>query len=247
MSRTRVLCEPLSKPTESEVDPAWHDTGVEARVAWGRWRDRPGGDAPELVSESLAGIVRPGRPAAFISPPPADVAFSSDGAADLVRDAAARALAMLAGEATSGLELDRPADLARRAAAALERGEIEDLADRTGRSADRLVRSAMAWRHGGAAGVAVLAERGWPAPQELIDDAAVALAEAGIGPERVERGIDRLTVDTTAQLRVDRARRWYLLHRRFDRWELVADPSDDAADLVAELHTGDPLDASSPD
>ena len=103
----------------------------------------------------------------------------------LATDAAARALGLLQGAASSGLELTVDQDLARRAAALLADGPggtdtpaLNVLARCAGLPGRELLRRALAFRYGGAEGLTVLDEAWDPGPAPPLDGARVYSAPA---------------------------------------------------------------------
>lgn len=166
----------------------------------------------------------PRRSAASIDvAPPIDAGLDTVGLAMLIDDAALRAAAMLETGAASRLADDEVADLARRAAASPS--ALVAIADRAGRSVDDVRRLAIAWRVGGAAGVAVAS-----APTPLAG-AHLDAARAALGPAA------RLSPDGCSaeecQLRRGDDGAWW----RFERdlrlgWCCAAGPFDDPVDAA---------------
>jgi hypothetical protein len=127
----------------------------------------------------------------------------------LAGDAAQRAWALAHGEQSSGLELSKGADLARRAAAMLTatagQREIAGLAASAGLSVRDLMNQALAWREGGNEGLFVLLED-WQAPRSSMTAGRDLLGgRATLRRNRATFG-DR-------QLRLGRDGRWYPFRR----------------------------------
>jgi uncharacterized Zn finger protein len=199
------------------------DEGVPAAEAFRDW-----------VADSTTPVLplpppRPGHPLALPTPPATGSKRAHNGsrpgtagvAADLdalAADAAARAWALATGT-VDVLDLDADGDLARQAADALGHARLGVLAARAGLPARELARRGIAWRHGGAAGLAVL-RGGHERPDDpVLDEARTAL---GAGA-RVRGG--RLTLGPV-QLRWADGQ-WYPMRRSFGDWDLVGAPDPD--------------------
>lgn len=217
---------PGSALAGASPDDGTADPGVPARDAW----RRPLGELPEPPSPRVA----PGHPAPWPIDPPADVPFTTAGLTALMADAAERAWRLGRGEATSGLDLDADADLARRAAAALGTGGWPELAKGSGLAPVELARRAIAWRHAEADGLRMLDEAPWrppPATMAAARDAVIAASSAATG-RKVRADGNRLRLGGEVQLRLGRDRRWYRFEKRSGRWQLTAAPADEADELV---------------
>jgi hypothetical protein len=186
------------------------DQGVPAREAWSR--------APGPLPATAPPPRRTGRPAVLAADPPPEFGVDVEALRALASDAAARALALLQGGVSSGLELTVEQDLARRAAALLAGGEVgadtsalTELARRAGVPGRELVRRALAFRDGGAEGLAMLDEAWHPGPVALI--AGRALLGPGATAQR-----NRVTLGDR-QLRLGRDGRWYSFRKdRAGHW-----------------------------
>ena len=208
------------------------DAGVDARAAFDArvpWAEIP---APPLPP------ARPGQPAALPVDPPAWRAGLGGDLLELAADAAARAWEMAVGlSADAGLALDADADLARRAARALGTPAFGPMAARSGTGARELARQALAWRHGGAAGLELL-QREWdPAAEEPeaadLLKAARNVLRSKTGAAEVVSG-NRITAGRL-QLRLGRDLRWYPYARSDGDWEPSGAPESDPAQAVAAL------------
>jgi len=127
----------------------------------------------------------------------------------LAADAAQRAWELAHGESSTGLELPKAADLARRSAAMLTpttgQREIVELASSAGVPVRDLLNQALAWREGGSEGLFVLLE-GWDAPRDSMTVGRALLgAQATIRRNRATLG--------ERQLRLGRDGRWYPFRR----------------------------------
>jgi hypothetical protein len=154
---------------------------------------------------------RAGRPTVLAADPPSELGVDLPALRTIAADAAERALAALRGASDgTGLDLDVRTDLARRAAALLgERSEelagvpeaLPALARRVGMPLRQLLSCAVAYRDGGADGLAVL-EAAW-------DPGAVAMSSGPglLGPGSVVRR-NRVTLGSR-QLRLGRDGQWY--------------------------------------
>jgi uncharacterized Zn finger protein len=208
-----------SPTIEPELEP---DEGIPARQAWTR---RP--SAPPAVPIPPR---RAGRPAVLAADPPPDVGVDPEALRALASDAAARALALLHGAGSTGLELTVHQDLARRAAALLAGAEstsdpsgLAELARRAGVPGRDLLRWALAYRDGGSEGLALLDEAWDPGPDLL--DAGRAL----LGPIATTRR-NRVTLGER-QLRLGRDRSWYPFRKdRAGRWNPDGPPIAPAAE-----------------
>jgi hypothetical protein len=204
------------------------DPGVAAMAAW-HAGDGAGGPPAVTVPHPAP---RPGPPAPWPVDPPGDVGFSASGLRALVADAAERAWGQVRGEGGSALELDEDADLARRAAAALGTPAWPDLVARSGLAPTELARRGLAWRHGGAAGLAVGAEARWRPPVQAMAGAWAAVVDAGVAPAGVRVEANRLSLPGGVQLRLGRDGRWWRFEKRRGRYELAAPPADEVEELL---------------
>jgi uncharacterized Zn finger protein len=211
---------------------AANDEGVDARAAFDAplpWAEIP---APPLPP------ARPGQPAALPVDPPAWRAGLGGDLLELAADAAARAWEMAVGlSADAGLGLGVDADLARRAARALGTPAFGPMAARSGTGPRELAREALAWRHGGPAGLELL-HREWdpaaeePESAELLKAARSVLRSKTGAAESVSG--NRVTAGRL-QLRLGRDLRWYPYARSDGDWEPSGPPEADPAQAVAAL------------
>jgi uncharacterized Zn finger protein len=208
------------------------DVGVDARAAFGAPVPRTEIPAPPLPP------ARPGQPAALPIDPPAWRAGLGSDLLGLAADAASRAWELAVGlTADAGLGLSPEADLARRAARAPGTPEFQPLPSRSGVGARELAREALAWRHGGLAGLELLHAEWDPAAEDLdaIDlmKAARAVLRTKTGaPDSVEG--NRVTAGRL-QLRLGCDWRWYPYARSDGDWEPSGPPEADPATAVAAL------------
>ncbi|HEY6297123.1 MAG TPA: SWIM zinc finger family protein [Streptosporangiaceae bacterium] len=223
-----------SAPISGAMQPrAIYDEGVDARAAFGAPTPSAEIPAPPLPP------ARPGQPAALPVDPPAWRADLGSDLFELAADAAARAWEMAVGlSADPGLGLSADADLARRAGRALGTPAFVKLAVRSGVSARELARQALAWRHGGLAGLELLHSEWDPAAEEpeapeLLRAARTALRDKNGGAETVVEG-NRITTGRL-QLRLGRDLRWFPYARSDGEWEPSGPPDSDPARAVADL------------
>lgn len=176
---------------------------------------------------------RAGRPAVLPVEPPGASGIDPGSLSTLAADAARRAFDVLGGDGDDGLALDVEADLARWAAATLGPGTrtfaIPEMARRAGVPPRQLTSWALAWRHGGRAGLEVLRESWRPLPDEL-DDGRAAL-ETFDGTGRVVTQQNRLTRGRV-QLRLGQDRLWYRFEKSGPTWDLAAPPVADPRTLL---------------
>jgi len=209
---------------------AARDEGVDARAAFDAPMPRGEIPAPPLPP------ARPAQPAALPVDPPAWRAGLGSDLLELAADAAARAWEMAVGlSADAGLGLSADVDLARRAARALGTPAFGPIAARSGISARELARQALAWRHGGPAGLELL-HREWdpdePESADLLKAARTVLRSKTGTAESVQG--NRITAGRL-QLRLGRDLRWYPYARSDGDWEPSGPPEADPALAVAAL------------
>ena len=208
------------------------DAGVDARAAFAGSARLPEIPAPPLPP------ARAGQPAALPVDPPAWRTGLGSDLAELAADAASRAWELAVGlTADAGLGLDPDADLARRASRVFGTPEFRPLPSRSGVDARELAREALAWRHGGLAGLGLLYGEWDPvdsdADSEDLLEAARAVLRAKTGAaDSVER--NRVTAGRL-QLRLGRDLRWYPYARSDGEWEPSGPPEADPARAVAAL------------
>lgn len=203
-------------------EPDAPDTGVVAVEAFRAWSARPRA-LPRLPPPPA----RPGRPALLVADPPPGSGIDVAGLAELVADAARRALELALGSSATGLELDEEEDLARRASHLLDPDRVvtdpsalERLSARSGRSARRLVDLGLAWRQGGLPALAALDGR------VEVDPASAAEGRAILGPGARCRG-NRVTLGDR-QLRRGADGRWYPYRRSGSGWTPDGPPAEGA-------------------
>jgi uncharacterized Zn finger protein len=203
-------------PAPAAPQPA-ADEGVAAREAYQRV------PAPPLPPS------RPGRPAALPADPPPGL--SREDLVALAADAAARCLQLADGTGDGGLGLDERQDLARRGAALLGRPEFAALAAAARVPARDLASDAIAWRHGGSAGLAVLHDT-WQPDAGALDAGALAEGRAALGRLGVTRVWRNRITCGPVQLRLGPDGQWYRLVRSGTGWDLDAAPDPDPTALV---------------
>jgi len=208
------------------------DAGVDARTAL--TAEPPSGPIPVPPMPPA----RPGHPAALPVDPPSWRAGLREDLLALAGDAATRAWELAVGlNADAGLGLDPEADLARRASRLLGTPGFAALADRSGVDGRELARRALAWRHGGVAGLALLHTQWDPPPADaemadLLKAALTALRDASGAPARAAR--NRVTA-ARMQLRLGRDLLWYPYVRSDDDWEPAGPPTPDPVAATAAL------------
>lgn len=204
--------------TTDPSPPREQDVGVPARQAFA---------TPERAPLPLPPLPpnRPGRPAALAVDPPAQSGLDAHALSALAADAAQRAHRLLHGAGDADLTLDRDADLARRAAQALGTPEFDRLARRAGVPGPELLRRSLAWRYGGAGGLAVLGEP-WQPDVDDLDEGRHALG-SGVHVRQ-----NRLTLGER-QLRLGADGRWYPFQRRRRDWDPAGAAAADPADALA--------------
>ena len=208
--RSRRRADSPAAPELGLANEPEPDEGVLAREAWSR--------APSPLPIAPLAPRRPGRPVVLATDPPPGTRVDIGALRALASDAAARALALLHGAASSGLELTVEQDLARRAASLLADGQggadplaLAELARRAGMPGRELLRRALAFRDGGVEGLNVL--------DEAWDPGAVLLSAGHtlLGPGAAARR-NRVTLGER-QLRLGRDGRWYPFRKdRTGRW-----------------------------
>ncbi len=205
-------------PSGGGVDP-----GELAREAWDRTRP----PLPALPDPPA----QPGSPAAWPADPPASAPFDTPGLLLLATDAARRAWDQLRGDGDSALALARDADQARRGAAGLDLGAAAGGASQPPRSRGDLTHRALAWRHGGEAGLAVLDEAAWRPPVATMAAARASVEEAGVSTSVLTVNNTRIT-GPGFQLRLSRAGAWWRFEKQRGRWEITAPPAEAPDDLI---------------
>jgi uncharacterized Zn finger protein len=201
------------------------DEGVPAREAYQRV-------AAPLPAPPLP-PARPGRPAVLPADPPPRL--RREDLVALATDAAARCLELANGTGDGGLALNERQDLARRGAALLgrpeQRGqEFGALAAAAGVPSRELASDAIAWRHGGDGGLAVL-HGDWHPDAEALAEGRQALDR--FGPPGATRAWRNRITRGSVQLRLGTDGQWYRLVRSGSGWDLDAAPDPDPAALLA--------------
>lgn len=213
----------LSEPSSSNV-LAERPAGVVAKAAYAR------------ESEALPSLPLPPRPlaqpgvpsAVLVLDPPLQSGVDARELVALATDAARRAWELASGDGDGGLGLTRDQDLARRAAGLLGTPGLADLAHRAGVPARLLTTWAVAWREGGAGGLAIAVE-----PPSEPDAAAIAEGRDALarGEAKVRVQGNRVSAGRQ-QLRLGSDGLWYLFTKQFNDWMLSAPPSPDPAALL---------------
>lgn len=189
--------------------------GVPARTAFQR--------TPGPIPIPVRPLNQPGAPTAvLVLEPPRQSGVDGKDLVALATDAARRAWELAAGDGDGGLSLTRDQDLARRAAGLLGTPGLADLAHRAGLTARQLTSWAVAWREGGAGGLAAATD-----PPGDLDPSG--LAEGLEVLDGVVEG-NRITAER-AQLRLAPDGLWYLFTKQFNDWMLSAPPAPDPAEL----------------
>jgi uncharacterized Zn finger protein len=169
----------------------------------------------------------PGHPAPLAVDPPPGSGIRAGDLSELAADTAARAFALVTGDADGDLGLDATKDFARRAAAVLGTPAFDALARRAGVPGRRLASDAIAWTHGAGEGLEVLHATWDPAP-DALDEARDAFAALGLATRRRQNRISSGDV----QLRLGRSGLWYRFDRHAGTWDLTRAPSADPAALL---------------
>ena len=208
------------------------DPGVDARSAF----SAPALDGPVPIAPLPPD--RPGRPAALpVDPPPWRSGLRED-LIELAADAARRAWELAVGlSPDAGLILSPDADLARRASWALGTPTFAPIAVRSGLAERDLARQALAWKHGGAAGLDLLTAQWDPVAED--PDAARLLA-AAVHALRAKTGEAAATDGnrvsaTRLQLRLGHDLLWYPYTRSGPDWEPSGAPDPHPAAAIADL------------
>ncbi|WBQ07788.1 SWIM zinc finger family protein [Kribbella sp. CA-293567] len=190
--------------------------GVLAKAAFQR--------SPGPLPKPVRPLSQPGAPTAVqVLEPPRQSGVEGKDLVALATDAARRAWELAAGDGDGGLGLTREQDLARRAANLFGTPGLADLAHRSGLTARQLTSWAVAWREGGAGGLAAATDH----PADL-DPSVLAEGLEALGG--VIEG-NRVTAGRT-QLRLGPDGLWYLFTKQFSDWMLSAPPGPDPAELL---------------
>ncbi len=225
---------PVDAPTELPVDLF----GVPAVAAWSeRAIDEPLGPAPSVVAARPHATAR--MPHLSRTPWDVDLPRGSGIAPgridELADDAVARAWAMLADGAPSGLRAPGRADLARWASRLDDSPDLVGLARRIGIPLARLRRWGEAWRIGGDGGVAVISDdTAWSIDQVRLDEGREQLVELGHPRRSIALNYDSLRMSGNIWLVIGPDDRWYKIHGdgKHHELNLVGPPSHDVTDLV---------------
>jgi SWIM zinc finger len=213
---------PTGEPPALKPKPV----GIVAKAAFAR--------TPGPVPIPVRPLNQPGAPTAVqVLDPPRQSGVDGNDLVTLATDAARRAWELAAGDGDGGLSLTRDQDLARRAAGLLGTPALADLAHRAGLTARQLTSWAVAWREGGAGGLAMAT-----APPPTHDPAGVTYAGPDLGV--MAEGLSVLDgvvegnwiTAARAQLRLGDDGLWYLFTKQFNDWMLSAPPSPDPAELL---------------
>jgi hypothetical protein len=213
----RTRSRTLGIDFDSSDEPRGADPGTVARERY----ERPAGALPAQRPVAR----RVGRIADFVAPP-ADCGIEREDLVRAMEDAAARALAMLASTAPSGLRLRPVADVARIAVRSIEDPvALARLADRAGVSPIDLERHALAWRVGGAEGLEASWDE-WQPESRLLEPGRAVLGGTA-------RTVANTVIGSGIQLRLGRDGRWWRF-RADDRlgWVLDSEGFSDPDDLV---------------
>jgi hypothetical protein len=206
------------------------DAGVDARAAFAA-----SGRLPEIPAPPLP-PARAGQPAALPVDPPAWRPGLGGDLLELAADAASRAWELAVGlTADAGLGLSPDADLARRASRVLGTPEFRPVPSRSGVGARELAREALAWRHGGLAGLELLHAEWDPVDPEAADLVRQARAVLRAKTGAVDSGEGNRITAGRLQLRLGRDLRWYPYARSDGEWEPSGPPEADPARAVAAL------------
>lgn len=211
-------------PGADAARPTSEPGGVPAKAAFAR--------APGSLPMPPRPTAQPGVPSGVLvlDPPPQSGVDRRDLVA-LASDAAQRAWELASGDGDGGLGLTREQDLARRAAGLLGTPELAELAHRAGVPARLLGTWAVAWREGGAGGLAVTVDEAVEVDPEALAEGRDALATTGVA---VTAQGNRVTAGPL-QLRLGTDGLWYLFTKQFNDWLLSAPPSPDPAGLLGAL------------
>jgi uncharacterized Zn finger protein len=208
------------------------DPGVDARSAF----SAPAIDEP--VPMPPLPPDRPGRPAALpVDPPPWRSGLRED-LIELAADAARRAWELAVGLSPDvGLTLSSDADLARRASWAIGTPAFAPIAVRSGMAERDLARQALAWKHGGAAGLDLLTAQWDPVAEDPDAVRLLAGAQDALHTKTGEAAAtdgNRVSA-TRLQLRLGHDLLWYPYTRSGPDWEPSGAPDPNPAAAIADL------------
>lgn len=226
----RRASEPAAAVERAETA---HDAGVDAREVFAARPRRGPVPAPPLPPAHA------GHPSAIPVDPPASYPGLRDDLIGLAGDAARRAWELVTGaNPDAGLGLDEDADLARRADLAFGTPAFGRIAARSGVDGRLLARRALAWRHGGQAGLDLLTS-GWDAHDhaDLLKGAVAALRAATGEPANV--AANKVTAGGV-QVRLGRDLLWYPYLRSGEDWEPAGPPQADPVRAIEVAGLADP-------
>lgn len=205
---------------------------VPAREVWAHEPDLPPLPPVPLPPD------RPGQPGVLPVEPPAGSGITAAGLEALAADAARRAWQLATGEGDGGLHLDVETDLARRAAAVLAGPDdpapvVRAMARAAGMTAPRLTSRAIAWRGGGADGLAALLDSWQPGPDEMADGLVALEDRLPPGATAPRAQANRIT-SGRVQLRLGAGGLWYLFAKSGSTWDLTGQGSSDPRTLLTD-------------
>ncbi|MFD3499689.1 SWF or SNF family helicase [Streptomyces sp. NPDC058676] len=131
-------------------------------------------------------------------------------------------------------------DAVRLAAGTPAKAVLDRLADGSGRGREQLALAVRAWRHGGAAALAVCEEE-WTVEGETLARVRAVLDSAWDEDERptLRARANRWTVvDAPSQVRLGRDGRWWPYRKEGGRWVPAGGPAQDPATALASAETG---------
>lgn len=209
----RSLSLGLAAAPETTDLPRGADPGTSAAEAW-RQTPQPLHSLPRTSRQ-------PGTLITLAAPPPSDSGIDEVELRALVQDGAARAQAVLASGADTGLGLSTGADVVRRSV----HGDVAAISAATKVPLDELRSAAQAWQFGGQAGLSVSRKK-WDAPADALEPGMSAL-----GPNAQARG-NRVSL-LRSQLRLDEDGHWWLFHADDELgWVLASTGVSDPSELV---------------
>lgn len=229
-TRDEILAGLRSRRRAAEPGPAgeqaeaMQDPGIDARETFAAGPRRGPVPTPPLPPAHA------GHPSAIPVNPPAAYPGLREDLVGLAADAAQRAWELVTGaNPDAGLGLDEDADLARRANLAFGTPAFGRLVQHSGIDGRLLVRTALAWRYGGQAGLETLTS-GWN-PHDEQTDAADLLKGAAAGL-RGATGEPAYVVANNvtagrAQVRLGRDLLWYPYLSSGEDWEPAGPPHAD--------------------
>lgn len=187
---------------QRQAAPWATDVGVNARQAWARWATVSNGGGPPIPAIPLP-PPKHGRPTMLAVDPPEGSGLTSMSLHLLADDAAQRAWEMAHGERSTGLELEKAVDLARRAAAMLTttgQEAINELASSARLPARDLLNQALAWQVGGSEGLFVHLEAWDPPRGSMLRGRAILGGQATVRRNRATYGERQLRLGRDGRL-----------------------------------------------